>query len=152
MFVKLKLLLNIKSSIAIKFAALDSYINANGGESNAIKHASAAIVHIQAYYCHASLGSKIQIDSGSQLAILRGGNSIVASDNGITALNDITSQIITNTNADLVTYLVADSSGSRGTIGIAYMSSACNECNECKSSVNEYDPSVARFGFVSEIF
>ena len=133
---------------------MDSYINANGGPSGAIRHISAALVHTQAFYCHTSLGSKIQLDPGSKLFHVQGGGSIVASGSGITALHDITSQIIRDTNADLVTYLVDDPSGSFGVVGIAYVQSVCQQQsgNFLKSSINEYDTSVARFGFVSEKF
>ena len=132
---------------------MDSYINANGGVAGARKNLADVRVHLQQYYCHTSLGSKIQVDFGSDVTHVQGDIPLVADPIGLIALKGITQQIIRKSQADLVTYLVHDPSGNAGILGIAWLGMVCRtegQAQELKSSINEYIPNVPIFAWVSE--
>ena len=110
----------------------------------------AAHVHMQARYCHSSLGTKIRIDRLGGLKYLSNSRAPSLTAQSMTshknALKRFTKSHIGG--ADLMVYIVHDEKKRRGTRGVAYRSVACTR-SSVKFSVNEYQSSSALFGEVS---
>ena len=105
---------------------------------------NAALPHIQAHYCHSTLGTKIKIETigfkhyeGKRLTATRPN---VRDMYGPTA-EDIGS-------ADLMVYMCHDSSGNDFTVGLAPTGSICGNRDEYKLSINEWESTASGFAFV----
>ena len=123
-----------------------------------------AHVHLQASYCHSSLGSKIKIERVGDLSFFKVKEQISASPKGTLAVSDFTLNNIGN--ADLIIYLTDnDNTGFAGYAPIAtvcvpsdvtwhmnlgpYIGTVPKKVDAYKSSLNEYQTTAASFGKVS---
>ena len=102
--------------------------------------------HIQARYCHASLGTQIKFERIGDFKYLD--QKIVASGDSLNAINSNAVQNIGS--ADLVVYMAHDESSLWGTIGIAWCPVICSSAgsNGWKTSINEWRPESVSFGGV----
>ena len=145
----------------------DKAIRTRLGNHNAVKsYYDSAHVHLQASYCHSSLGSKIKIDRVRDLSLFEHPKNLQLSASG-QGLLDVSDFTLNNMgNADLIIYLT-DNDDNGGT-GIAPIGTLCEpseqtwnmnlggdigivpkKVNAWKSSINEYQTSAASFGTVS---
>ena len=117
-----------------------------GSESAVIDYWNAAMPHIQARYCHASLGTQIKFERIGDFKYLD--QKIVASGDSLNAINSNAVQNIGS--ADLVVYMAHDESSLWGTIGIAWCPVICSSAgsNGWKTSINEWRPESVSFGGV----
>merc|ERR1712045_958243 len=115
-----------------------------GSESAVIDYWNAAMPHIQARYCHASLGTQIKFERIGDFKYLD--QKIVASGDSLNAINSNAVQNIGS--ADLVVYMAHDESSLWGTIGIAWCPVICasSGSNGWKTSINEWRPESVSFG------
>jgi len=115
-----------------------------GSESAVIDYWNAAMPHIQARYCHASLGTQIKFERIGDFKYLD--QKIVASGDSLNAINSNAVQNIGS--ADLVVYMAHDESSLWGTIGIAWCPVICSSAgsNGWKTSINEWRPESVSFG------
>ena len=102
--------------------------------------------HIQARYCHASLGTQIKFERIGDFKYLD--QKIVASGGSLNAINSNAVQNIGS--AYLVVYMAHDESSLWGTIGIAWCPVICasSGSNGWKTSINEWRPESVSFGGV----
>jgi len=92
-----------------------------GSKDKVIAYWNAAAPHIQARYCHASLGTKIKFERIGNFEYLD--QKIVASSAGLEAVKPNAPKVIGS--ADLVVYMANDESSLWGTIGIAWCPVVC---------------------------
>ena len=143
----------------------DKAIRTRLGNHNAVKsYYDSAHVHLQASYCHSSLGSKIKIERVGDLSFFEVKEQISAGPKGTLAVSDFTLNNIGN--ADLIIYLTDNDNN--GYAGIAPIGTLCvpsewnwnmylgvdlgrrtKKVNAWKSSISEYHTSAAAFGGVS---
>jgi len=119
-----------------------------GSKDKVIAYWNAAAPHIQARYCHASLGTKIKFERIGNFEYLD--QKIVASSAGLEAVKPHAPKVIGS--ADLVVYMANDESSLWGIIGIAWCPSICDpsQWNKYKASINEWRPtSIAFAGLVA---
>ena len=117
-----------------------------GSKDKVIAYWNAAAPHIQARYCHASLGTKIKFERIGNFEYLD--QKIVASSAGLEAVKPHAPKVIGS--ADLVVYMANDETSLWGIIGIAWCPSICNPsyANKYKASINEWRPTSVAFGGV----
>jgi len=140
----------------------DKAIRTRLGNHNAVKsYYDSAHVHLQASYCHSSLGSKIKIERVGDLSFFEVKEQISACPKGTLAVSDFTLNNIGN--ADLIIYLTDNDN--TGFIGYAPIGTVCvpsyvtwkmnlgwhigivpKPVNAYKSSINEYQTTAASFG------
>jgi len=121
-----------------------------------------AHVHLQAVFCHVSLGSKIKLERVGDLSLYerKEGRQLLATDQGMKDVTDFTLKNIGN--ANLVIYITDNDK--KDSNGIAPIASLCipsknfksydlkkvgwvgKKANAWKFSINEYKSSVAAFG------
>ena len=118
-----------------------------GNKNAVIKYWNDAETHLQARYCHITLGTKIRIQRIGNFEYFD--KKIVASDAGLETVRDNAKKVIGS--ADLVVYIAHDETSSDGTIGIAWSPVVCepSEYNSQKTSINEWRPNALAFGGVS---
>ena len=118
------------------------------GTSDAVEtYWNAALPHLQAHYCHSTLGTKIHIET---LGFKHyEGRNLTASSQ---SLNDMWSTTFEDRgNADLIVYMCNDTTSTSGTVGIAFTGSACNlNLFGQQSSINEWRTTASSFGFVRQ--
>ena len=117
-----------------------------GSKDKVIAYWNAAAPHIQARYCHASLGTKIKFERIGNFEYLD--QKIVASSAGLEAVKPHAPKVIGS--ADLVVYMANDESSLWGTIGIAWCPVICGPSyhNAWKTSINEWRPDSISYGGV----
>ena len=117
-----------------------------GSKDKVISYWNAAAPHIQARYCHASLGTKIKFERIGNFEYLD--QKIVASSAGLEAVKPHAPKVIGS--ADLVVYMANDESSLWGTIGIAWCPVICGPSyhNAWKTSINEWRPDSISYGGV----
>ena len=110
---------------------------------------NAAAPHLQARYCHVTLGTKIKVERVGNFEYFD--KKIVASDAGLETVMNNAKEVIGS--ADLVVYMAHDETSSDGTIGIAWSPVVCepSQFNSQKTSINEWRPDAAAYGGVSTI-
>jgi len=115
-----------------------------GSKDKVIAYWNAAAPHIQARYCHASLGTKIKFERIGNFEYLD--QKIVASSAGLEAVKPHAPKVIGS--ADLVVYMANDESSLWGTIGIAWCPVICGPSyhNAWKTSINEWRPDSISYG------
>ena len=117
-----------------------------GSKDKVIAYWNAAAPHIQARYCHASLGTKIKFERIGNFEYLD--KKIVASGNDLNTVKPHAPKVIGS--ADLVVYMANDESSLWGTIGIAWCPVICahSSQNAWKTSINEWRPDSVSYGGV----
>ena len=121
-----------------------------GSASEVEAYWNAAAPHLQARFCHNSLGTKIKIE---RIGIFKhyAGKTFTAS-TGLNIMQDDTEADLGS--ADLMVYMCHDTSSLYGTVGKAYMSKVCwpPYANKLKQSINEWRPTSVKFGGVSKLY
>ena len=117
-----------------------------GSKDKVISYWNAAAPHIQARYCHASLGTKIKFERIGNFEYLD--QKIVAHGDQLKKLFPHVPKVIGS--ADLVVYMANDETSLYGIIGIAWCPSICDPSywTKYKSSINEWRPTSVGFGGV----
>ena len=117
-----------------------------GGEDAVIAYWNAAEPHLQAKFCHNSLGTKIKAERVGAFEYFN--EKIVASQSGLNTVMDNAKSVIGN--ADLVVYMANDESSLWGVIGIAWCPVICSSSssNPWKTSINEWRTTSVAFGGV----
>ena len=117
-----------------------------GSKDKVIAYWNAAAPHIQARYCHASLGTKIKFERIGNFEYLD--QKIVAHGDQLKKLFPHVPKVIGS--ADLVVYMANDESSLGGVIGIAWVPVVCSgfSSNPWKTSINEWRPTSVSFGGV----
>ena len=118
------------------------------GTSDAVEtYWNAALPHLQAHYCHSTLGTKIHIET---LGFKHyEGKRLTASSQNLKDMKGTTFEDIGN--ADLIVYMCNDTTSTSGTVGIAFRGSACNlNLYGQQSSINEWRTTASSFGFVRQ--
>ena len=123
-----------------------------GGASAIEAYWNAAAPHLQARYCHSTLGTKIKVERIGNFKHYAG-KTITASSTGLQTMFDDT--VADLGSADLIAYMCHDTYGYGvyGVIGIAYLSVACHHSyyNKYKESINEWRPTSVAFGGVNKL-
>ena len=111
---------------------------------------NAAAPHLQARYCHSSLGTKIRIQRIGKFKHYAG-KTITASSTGLYTMFDDT--VADLGSADLIAYMCHDPSSLYGVIGIAWRPVICEHSNnnKYKESINEWRPTSVAFGGVNQL-
>ena len=117
-----------------------------GDEAGVITYWNSAAPHIQARYCHETLGTKIKVERIGSFGYFD--QKIVASGAGLETVKSNAAQVIGS--ADLVVYMANDETSLWGTIGIAWVPVVCSSSgsNPWKTSINEWRPTSVSFGGV----
>jgi hypothetical protein len=115
-----------------------------GDEAAVIAYWNAAAPHLQARYCHATLGTQIKVERIGNFEYFD--QKIVASGDDLGVVNSNAVQVIGS--ADLVVYMANDEASLWGTIGIAWSPVICSgsSSNGWKTSINEWRPQSVSFG------
>ena len=110
---------------------------------------NAAAPHLQARYCHSTLGTKIKVERIGNFKYYSG-KTLTASSTSLQEMFDSTVADIGS--ADLMTYICHDPSSLPGVIGIAYRPVICDHSssNKYKESINEWRPTSVAFGGVNQ--
>ena len=118
-----------------------------GSKKAVIAYWNDAAPHLQARYCHVSLGTKIKIERIGSFEYFD--QNIVASDEGLETIRNNAKKVIGH--ADLVVYMAHDESSFDGTIGIAWSPVVCetSDYNDQKTSICEWRPDSVAYGGVS---
>ena len=111
---------------------------------------NAAAPHLQARYCHSTLGTKIKIERIGNFKHYAGKTITASGANLQKMFADTVADIGT---ADLVAYMCHNTSSLYGTIGIAYRPVICDHSNynKYKESINEWRPTSVAFGGVNQL-
>ena len=107
-----------------------------------------AAPHLQARFCHSTLGTKIKIERIGKFKRYSG--TLIASGENLKAMQNTTAKIIGS--ADLMVYMCHDSSPGLGTLGMAYIGSVCGNNNKNKQSINEWRKTPNAFAGVNQHF
>ena len=127
----------------------DKSIREKLGTKNAvIAYWNDAAPHLQARYCHITLGTKIKVERVGKFEYFD--KKIVASDAGLETVMNNAKEVIGS--ADLVVYMAHDENLSDGTVGIAWSPVVCepSDYNSQKTSINEWRPDSVAYGGVSK--
>ena len=122
----------------VKVGYDDSFNNDLGSASAAAAYLDSVFTHVQTFYCHATLGSKIQIERDGDYTHHAGQTWKAEPDSGSLdgPIKDIT--YASSSNAHLFVYLCKDPQ-SWGVIGLAWVGTLCgpNSWKGYKASINE---------------
>ena len=105
---------------------------------------NAALPHIQAHYCHSTLGTKIKIETIGFKHYK--GKKLTATKPNMYDMEDLTAKDIGT--ADLMVYMCNDTSGLPGVVGLAFTGVICGDRDEMKLSINEWASTASGFAFV----
>ena len=121
-----------------------------GSEEKVVAYWNAAAPHLQARYCHNSLGTKIKIERIGEFGYASG-KTLSASSSSLVNMRSLTKENVGE--ADLMVYMCHDTNSLYGVIGIAYSGAACRPpfYDITKQSINEWRPTAVAFGGVSFI-
>ena len=121
------------------------------GSASAVEaYWNAAAPHLQARYCHSSLGTKIRVERIGNFKHYAG-KTITASGASLQAMFDDT--VADLGDADLIAYMCHDTSSLYGTIGIAYRPVVCDHPNnnKYKESINEWRKTSVQYGGINQL-
>ena len=105
---------------------------------------NAALPHLQAHYCHSTLGTKIKIETiGFKYYEDR---DFTATPKNMRIMKGPTAEDIGT--ADLMVYMCHDTSENDTIVGYAYGDAICGDQDEIKLSINEWQPTASGFAFV----
>ena len=118
-----------------------------GSVDNVIKYWNDAAPHLQARYCHASLGTKIKIERTAhhehgEWPVINA--NLHASTEMLDWLQGATSFILGD--ADLVVYMANNVHSTNS--GYGYIAQACSNDNRLKASINQWQYNPSKFGAV----
>ena len=118
-----------------------------GSKKAVIAYWNDAAPHLQARYCHVTLGTKIKVERVGNFEYFD--QKIVASDAGLETVRNNAKHVLGS--ADLVVYMAHDERLSDGTIGIAWSPVVCEPSvyNSQKTSINEWRSDPVAYGGVS---
>ena len=131
----------------LKVQILYNYDLANrlGGKSNAKKKIRSAMTHVQTYYCHASLGTKVKIQQAENMAYYHESSWTADGDATLNRFKTIVTNDFKNSEADLFVGMGSDSSP-YGTVGLAWGEVVCQPYfRSQQTSINEYNDDIAVF-------
>ena len=111
---------------------------------------NAAAPHLQARYCHNTLGTKIKIERIGNFKHYAG-KTFTAS-TGLNLMKDDTEADLGS--ADLMVYMCHDTTSLSGTTGKGYKGVLCEvpNANKYKQSVNEWRQTSVKFGGVNNLY
>ena len=116
------------------------------GTSDSVKaYWNAALPHIQAHYCHSTLGTKIKIETIGFKHYE--GKRLTASGPNLRDMYGPTAEDIGS--ADLMVYICHDTTSGDTITGYAPTGSICGDRDEIKLSINEWETDSSGFAFVS---
>ena len=126
----------------------DGFRTKVGGDAQAKAYIEASLPHVQASYCHASLGSKLVIQRIGDIKYYQG-RSLQATGAKLQEMWDTTAAELQG--ADLMMYMGYEESY-YGTVGIAWGKVVCihPSANKYKESINEWRNTHAEAGHVSK--
>ena len=130
----------------------DKSIKEKLGSKNAvIAYWNDAMPHLQARYCHETLGTQIKVERVGEFEYLD--QKIHASGDNLMKIKSNVNKNIAKSKADLVVYMANDEKSLYGTIGIAWSPVVCEPFwyNDLKTSINEWRPNSISFGGVIQI-
>ena len=109
--------------------------------------------HLQARYCHISLGMKIKIES-LHAPTHYNGKVLTPDKSSIYEMGDITENEIKNNNVDLMVYMTRGNNRTVAldqikNIGIGKIKAVCTQGNRTKQSISIWRKDTAAFGSVS---
>ena len=105
---------------------------------------NAALPHLQAHYCHSTLGTKIKIETIGFKHYE--GKKLTTTDPDMYDMGGPTAKDIGT--ADLMVYMCYDKSGLPGVVGYAPVGSICGDQDERKLSITEWASTPSKFAFV----
>ena len=121
-----------------------------GSASEVEAYWNAAAPHLQARFCHNTLGTKIKIE---RIGIFKhyAGKTFTAS-TGLNIMQDDTEADLGS--ADLMVYMCHDTTSLSGTVGKGYKGVVCEvpNANKYKQSVNEWRQTSVKFGGVNNLY
>ena len=119
-----------------------------GSKKAVIAYWNDAMPHLQARYCHESLGTKIKVERVGDFEYLD--QKIHASGDNLMKIKSNVNENLAKSKADLVVYMANDEKSLFGTIGIAWSPVVCEPSwyNDLKSSINEWRPDSVAYGGV----
>ncbi len=124
----------------------DGFLYQVGGYAEyAEEYIDEAFTHVQASYCHPSLGTKITIERMGKPKHYEG-KELQATEDKLIEMYDITKEDLRG--ADLMFYIGYEYE-QHGTIGLAYTGRICITGDQYKQSINEWRSTTAQAGFVS---
>ena len=128
----------------------DSILKKLGSAAKVRAYWYAAAPHLQARYCHSTLGTKIKVERIGNFKHYSG-KTLTASDPNLKRMYSTTAKDLGS--ADLIAYMCHDTSSLYGTVGIAYKSQVCghSNSNKYKQSINEWRTTSVAYGGVSQI-
>merc|ERR1711971_724811 len=133
-------------NLQIRVGYGDNFNGKVGSNAAATTYWQNALVHVQAHYCHSSLGSKIKISTLSVNHI--SGTKITASVASAQAMESSNSARLQG--ADVMVYMAYDAADS-GPSGIASLGVACAATNQNtnKFSISEWQSTAATFAWIA---
>jgi len=133
------------AKLQIKVGYDDSILTKLGSPSAVEDYWNAAAPHLQARYCHSTLGTQIKVERIGNFKHYSG-KTITASSASLKTMYDDT--VADLGSADLIAYMCHDTSSLYGVIGIAYRPVVCDHssANKYKESINEWRPTSVAYG------
>ena len=128
--------------LSLRFGYDEGFLSRLWLHARAKEYIHATMPHIQALYCHSSLGTKIQLEIVGEIKHYAG-KYLQATPAKIAEMKPITKADLGD--ADLMVYMGNDWKN-RGFAGYAYYSAVCLPRDEIKSSIIEYGTSIADRG------
>ena len=117
-----------------------------GSKNAVIAYWNDAMPHLQARYCHKTLGAQIKVERIGNFEYCD--QTICASGEYLNKIKSNARKVIGQ--ADLVVYMANDEHSLYGTIGIAWSPVICEPSwyNDLKTSINEWRPHAVSYGGV----
>jgi len=122
----------------------DPFYKLLGSTAQAENYIAAAWTHVQVYYCHKSLGTKVIVERLPGIKRYTGKDLQNFEDVGTSTRNLISMHTNTENDlngADLMLYMTGENTGT--TNGVAYIGVVCTGSNKKKQSINKYQSSYA---------
>ena len=119
-----------------------------GSKEKVVEYWNAAAPHMQAKYCHNSLGTKVKVERIDEIGFVN--YNLKADLSSLLRVHKFNEESLGD--ADLIIYMVLDNpSVSYGTIGIAWVGVVCTPRidDDRKASINEWQPNPVKFAGVS---
>ena len=120
------------------------------GTSDAVEaYWNAALPHLQAHFCHSTLGTKIKIERVGGFKHYEG-KKLLATFGHLNEMMEPTAEDIGT--ADLMAYMSHDATSNAtqnwGVVGVARLGVICGDHKSTKLSIIEWMPTASEFGFV----
>ena len=130
--------------LSLRFGYDEGFLDKTGSHDNAEAYIHSTMPHVQALYCHSSLGTKIQLEIVGEIKHYAG-IYLWATEVKEEEMREITEEDLGD--ADLMVYM-GHNYEDPGPGGVAYLGTACLPPNEnaIKSSINEWGPHHSDMG------